>query len=160
MRILLATEGSEFSRAAVEKFCEMFGASDKVELLVVSAAEPTYVPAEPFAISAEYIQEANRFALEKAKSALAEADQQIRSGSPALASGFETRILDGEPEQVIVEEAEKWGADLIIVGSHGYGFWNRTFLGSVSNAVMHHAPCSVLVVRKKPADSDRNGKPS
>ena len=39
--------------------------------------------------------------------------------------------------------------DLIVVGSHGRGFWGR-LLGSVSDGVVHHAPCSVLVVRKPP----------
>ncbi len=53
------------------------------------------------------------------------------------------------PKESIVEEAQKWSADLIVLGSHGYGFWERMLLGSVSNAVVHHAPCSVLIVRNK-----------
>ena len=53
----------------------------------------------------------------------------------------------GRPAQVIVEAAERWGADVIVAGSHGHGFWGRLAIGSVSDAVLHHAPCSVLVVR-------------
>jgi nucleotide-binding universal stress UspA family protein len=49
---------------------------------------------------------------------------------------------------VIVEEAERWGADLIVMGSRGLGAWNRLLLGSVSSAVVHHAKCSVEIVRK------------
>src|SRR5687768_12130069 len=128
MKILLATEGSDFSRAAVEKCCEMFGRSSGTEIRIVSVAEPTYVPAEPFAISAGYIQEADRIALERAKLAVAEAEQHIRGASATLSADLQTKILGGEPERAIPEDAEKWGADLIIVGSHGYGFWNRTFL--------------------------------
>ena len=40
-------------------------------------------------------------------------------------------------------------ADLIIVGSHDYNRWERLLLGSVSDSVIHHAPCSVLLVRSK-----------
>ena len=64
-----------------------------------------------------------------------------------------TKALGTEPYFAVnlgtgtIEEAQNWGADLIIVGSHGYGFWSRALLGSVSNAVINHAPCSVLVVR-------------
>ena len=47
-----------------------------------------------------------------------------------------------------VETAEEFGSDLIIVGSHGYSRWERLLLGSVSQSVVHHAPCSVLVVRE------------
>ena len=55
---------------------------------------------------------------------------------------------------MIVEEAQNWEADLIIVGSHGHGFWKRSFLGSTSDKVIHNAPCSVLVVRKKVNHTD------
>ena len=53
----------------------------------------------------------------------------------------------GVPKQVILDEAERWGADLIVVGSHGYSAWDRFLLGSVSNAVAAHAKCSVEIVR-------------
>ncbi|MCB1025610.1 MAG: universal stress protein [Acidobacteria bacterium] len=55
-----------------------------------------------------------------------------------------SRAVDNE----IVEKAKRWNADLIIVGSHGRGFWGRVMLGSISDSLVHHAPCSVLVVRK------------
>lgn len=60
-----------------------------------------------------------------------------------------TELLNGSPESRIVEKAEEIEADLIIVGSHGYNRWERLLLGSVSDSVIHHAPCSVLVVRSK-----------
>ena len=61
-------------------------------------------------------------------------------------------IIGGPPSQVIVEEAQKWGADLIVMGSRGLGAWNRLLLGSVSNAVVHHAKCSVEIVRESKPD--------
>jgi nucleotide-binding universal stress UspA family protein len=59
----------------------------------------------------------------------------------------------GMPEQILLETAKEWNADLIVVGSHGRGFWGRMLLGSVTDALVHHAPCSVLVVRQTNAET-------
>ncbi|NOT61878.1 MAG: universal stress protein [Acidobacteria bacterium] len=53
----------------------------------------------------------------------------------------------GDPKQLLVNEAERWGADCIYVGSHGMGRLDRILLGSVSSAVAARAHCSVEVVR-------------
>jgi len=60
-------------------------------------------------------------------------------------------ILFGSPDGRIVETAEEMAADIIVIGSHGYKQWERLLLGSVSDSVVHHAPCSVLVVRSQTA---------
>lgn len=147
MKVLLATEGSEFSKAAIDKCCRIFEESENTQIRIVSAAEPTYVAAEPFAVSAEYVHAIDAATRKNAESILAEAEESVRKRFPDLAVDLSTTVVKGSPAQAIVEEAERWGADLIIVGSHGYGFWRRALLGSVSNAVVHQAPCSVLVVR-------------
>jgi nucleotide-binding universal stress UspA family protein len=54
----------------------------------------------------------------------------------------------GDPSQTICNLAKSWQADLIVVGSHGRKGLGELLLGSVSNYVMHHAPCSVLVVHR------------
>lgn len=147
MKVLLATEGSKFSEAAIEKCCKIFEESDNTQIRIISAAEPAFVAAEPLAASAAYILEMNEAAHAKAESLVAEAEETVRKHFPDMGDDLSTKVLKASPAQAIVEEAESWGADLIVVGSHGYGFWRRAFLGSVSNAVVHHAPCSVLVVR-------------
>ena len=53
----------------------------------------------------------------------------------------------GYPGRNICEEAQTWSADLILVGSRGLTGVQEMFLGSISNYVTHHAPCSVLIVR-------------
>jgi nucleotide-binding universal stress UspA family protein len=55
----------------------------------------------------------------------------------------------GDARSCIVDEAKEWGADLIVVGSHGYTGLKRLLLGSVAQSVVTHAPCSVEVVRGK-----------
>ena len=64
---------------------------------------------------------------------------------------LDARILPGPPQSVILDEAEDWRADLIVVGSHGYHAWKRFLLGSVSHSVVSHAKCSVEVVRCRSA---------
>jgi nucleotide-binding universal stress UspA family protein len=61
----------------------------------------------------------------------------------------ETVLREGTPEIEIVEEAKQWGADLIVIGSHGHTGFKRLVLGSVAHSVVAHAPCSVEVVRRK-----------
>jgi len=73
------------------------------------------------------------------------ADRLRRSGFVAVAS-----LRDGDPRQVIVDYARESGADLIVVGSHGKTGLDR-MLGSVSNSVARHAPCSVEIVRPSAA---------
>ncbi|MEM6614451.1 MAG: universal stress protein [Cyanobacteria bacterium P01_C01_bin.72] len=55
--------------------------------------------------------------------------------------------LSGNPGRMICELATNWSADLIVVGSRGLQGLKEMFLGSVSNYVTHHAPCSVLIFR-------------
>lgn len=69
----------------------------------------------------------------------------------------------GEPSLEICNVARNWGADLIIIGRRGHQGLSEIVLGSVSNYVVHHAPCSVLVVQGSAtpsnpdaADSDRD----
>ncbi len=67
----------------------------------------------------------------------------------ATARGVDTEFtqLTGNPGRMICELAGNWSADLILVGSRGLKGLKEMFLGSVSNYVTHHAPCSVLIVR-------------
>ncbi|MCC0177776.1 universal stress protein [Waterburya agarophytonicola K14] len=68
----------------------------------------------------------------------------------AIAAGIDAEYtqLTGNPGHTICELAETWSADLILVGSRGLKGLKEMFLGSVSNYVTHHAPCSVLIVRQ------------
>ena len=59
----------------------------------------------------------------------------------------ESAIRQGDPRISILEEAKEWGAELIIVGSHGRTGVERWLMGSVAEYVVRHASCSVEVVR-------------
>jgi nucleotide-binding universal stress UspA family protein len=78
---------------------------------------------------------------------LQDAAELLKKKNPELS--ISTAAINGSPKQVILEEAEKLGADLIVVGSHGRGTIGRFLLGSVSQAIALHAQSSVLIVRNK-----------
>lgn len=81
---------------------------------------------------------------------LAQLQQDIETAQK-MGIQAEHSLLTGEAAAVICNVAKSWNADLIIVGSHGRKGLGELLLGSVSNHVMHHAPCSVLVVHGEAA---------
>jgi len=103
---------------------------------------------ETWALPPDYFEQLDRAAREHAEAVEhAVVVKLARSlGSSLKVTGH---ILPGSPRSVILEEAERWAADLIVVGSHGYGAWHRFLLGSVSQAIVSHAKCSVEVVRTR-----------
>jgi nucleotide-binding universal stress UspA family protein len=80
----------------------------------------------------------------------------------AQATGVQAEFSQsaGDPPQAICTLAKSWGADLIVVGSHGRKGLGELLLGSVSNYVMHHAPCSVLVIHGGPKASPEEAEQS
>ena len=147
MRILLATDGSEYSNEAAKQCSVLIKSMQNVHIKVVTALDNfTPMAAEPFVTSAEFLENITSEMRENAENKVLEAKRIIREKNKVL--DVETEILIGLPKKLIVEEAEEWRADLIIVGSHGRGFWARNLLGSVSDALVHHSPCSVFVCKK------------
>jgi nucleotide-binding universal stress UspA family protein len=148
MKILIATDGSNFSRAAIEKCCGLLNLNDRPQIKIVSVYEQVAPMAtEPFAISAQYYQEMMDLARRQCETFAADSVEQIKKFLSAANLNIETEVRLGAPARVIIDEAKDWNADLIVVGSHGRGFWGRLTLGSVSDAIVHHAPCSVLIAR-------------
>jgi nucleotide-binding universal stress UspA family protein len=151
MRILLAIDGSVFSDRAVEELARRPWPSGS-EVRIISVVEPPMTPmTEPFVLPTLYWEEAEKAAQEQAREALNRALETIRSsqGESLQVSG---EILGGYPKQVILDDADRWEADLIVVGSHGRRGLTRLLLGSVSQAVAAHANCSVEIVKSREAE--------
>ncbi|KAK4595611.1 hypothetical protein RGQ29_013908 [Quercus rubra] len=68
----------------------------------------------------------------------------------------ETRIEHGDPRDVICQMTEKLGADVLVMGSHGYGLIKRALLGSVSNHCAQNVKCPVLIVKEPKSTSTKN----
>ncbi len=150
MKILLAIDGSKCSEVAVAEVARRPWPAD-TQVRIVSVVEPAApLVAEPYAGMMGYFEEIERIKRGQADGSVARAADALRAGRSA-ALQVSTEVLPGSPRRVIVEEAERWGADLIVMGSHGYRTWERMLLGSVSQAVAAHAQCSVEIVHcKKP----------
>lgn len=147
MKVILATDGTKYSNAAAEMLNKIsLSTNDEVKIVsVVDLAVPLAVD-----VYGGYLPdttELEKIAKENAAKILAEAADHVKAIVGSKGVTVTTEILFGSPESRIVETAEETHADLIIMGSHGYKSWERLLLGSVSSSVIHHAPCSVLVVR-------------
>ena len=149
MKILIATDGSDFSIEAIKKCSQIINKGKDTAIKVVSVYEQVPIMAtEPFAVSTEYITEMSKVLKIEAENHVSEAMTIIKSYMADAEIDFTSKVELGIPEKVIIETAQEWQADLIVVGSHGRGFWGRTMIGSTSDAIIHNAPCPVLVVRK------------
>lgn len=146
MRILLAVDGSASSDAAVEEISKRPWPPGS-EVKVITAAEmPIIVGIEPWGASPEYFEQIGKSIRLAAQDVIKRAMAKL-NGIEDKTLKISTEIIEGTPRQVIVDEAEDWHADLIVMGSRGLGAWNRLLLGSVSSGVLHHAGCSVEIVR-------------
>jgi len=147
MKILLATDGSAHSKAAVKEVANR-PLPPKTRVRIISVIDKVVLKRNigPLGVLSEYYAEANHNALKSAEDANEYAAKILREKNPILS--ITTAVIDGSPKSVILKEAEAFGADLIVVGSHGYGAVKRFMLGSVSHAVALHAKCSVEIVRK------------
>lgn len=152
MKILAATDGSDYSNAAIDKCAEILKFSGPSSIRVISIVEPLApVGVEPFGVSTNYYAEAEKEAEKNAEDVVGSARERLEKKLEGNDVKVETEVFFSRSTKgAIVEDAENWGADLIVVGSHGYGFVKRMLIGSVSDAVVKYAPCSVLVVRSQP----------
>jgi nucleotide-binding universal stress UspA family protein len=148
MKILIATDGSDFSRKAVEKSCEFLRPESGSEIKILSLVEPQKpMAAEPFGISDDYYLAREKNLLKLGERAVAEAEKIIEEKLGTAHVSLRADVFTGNVKRSILEAAETFKPDLIVVGSHGKDFFDRMLLGSVSDFVVHHAPCSVMVVR-------------
>ena len=147
MRILVAIDGSEHSDAVVDEIAHRHSPADG-EVRIISVVNPPMpLSAESLATSAGYHGELEKIERERARRATKKAASKLRKSLGGSSVKITTEILSGSPKRVILEEAESFGADLIVIGSHGHGALERFLLGSVSQAVALHAKCSVEIVR-------------
>jgi nucleotide-binding universal stress UspA family protein len=147
-KILLATDGSEFAERAARSIAERpWAPGTEVEVLsvvelVMGSAQALL---EPPLVETEQLEPLREAAMRRAQNAVAKAVEILSKTFPKISESISV-LLNG-PKNVIIEEADKWGADLIVVGSHGHRGIERFLLGSVSEGVALHAHCSVEVIR-------------
>lgn len=140
MKVLLPVDGSPYSNKAVRTVAERpWPAQSIVRVLAVvefvtpPIGEVVYTGGD----------------MEGARQEVQKLAARTAASLENMGLTIETAVREGDPRSVIVEEAEQWNAELIVMGTHGYTGLKRLLLGSVAQAVVAHAPCSVEVVRKR-----------
>jgi len=136
MRLLLAIDDSKFSEAATQAViaqCQLQGTEVKV-LNVVDLAIP--IPTSDAAGFRELSLKHGQEIVQRAERLLNKAGYKTQ-----------TAVEEGDPKSKIIDQAARWKAESIVMGSHGRKGVDRFFMGSVAEAISRHAPCSVEVVR-------------
>jgi nucleotide-binding universal stress UspA family protein len=142
-RILLATDGSEQAELAVLRAVELADATDSELHVVHVGVVPTFLKSYPGTLGYErrlyeQIEEMSRELLRKQS-------WRVKAAGGTVAR---THLRMGQVDLEILALAEELGADLIVMGSRGLGGVRRALMGSVSDSVVRHAHCPVLVVRE------------
>src|SRR5271167_1987726 len=136
-KILVAVDDSKFSAHAADVGIEL-AKPLKAKIAFVHVFDSSVGPSTMWSVPADQLMEMSE---REAKRVLAKFRKRAvaRSAVPEF-------LESGAPAARIVAAAKKWPADLIVMGSHGRGKIGGLLLGSVSQEVLHHAPCPVLVV--------------
>ncbi|MFG1621813.1 universal stress protein [Kribbella sp. NPDC049227] len=132
-RVVVGVDGSEVSAAAI-RFAFQEAARRRVGITAVHAAVPTRQHPS-LRVPADIVEQVDR-------QLFAEAMDSRRILVPGI--DVETKLVHSHPAQALIDESD--GAELIVVGSRGRGGFTGMLLGSVSQAVLHHAACPVAVV--------------
>jgi nucleotide-binding universal stress UspA family protein len=144
-RLLVAVDGSDGSNAAVEEALALAADLGAALTFAYVRRPPSLLLGDPF------YQHVLTGDFAKACSAVTEAME----AAAAVGIEAESEILEGDPCDEIVSLADNRGADLIVVGSRGYGALAGALLGSVSRAVLQHAHRPVLVAKQAAARERR-----
>ena len=136
MKLLVALDGSTGSDAVVREITSRPWPADS-ECCLLTAIDPFFFTKAPLLLA-------------EAKSS---AQETLRESTEALKNAglkVSTEVLLENPRHGIPKAACDWGADLIVMGSHGKGAFGRLLMGSTAQAVLRHAECSVEIVREAP----------
>lgn len=147
LRILVATDGSDCSVAALHSVANRVWPVGSVAKVI---SIPEFILfKDPSYLEKHEAKELGQASIDEAKSCVT-AGAKILSTS-ALKLYSEVPTFEERPYRVILNEADTWNADLIVVGSHGRSGFDRVVMGSVSEAVALHSRCSVEVIRQSEA---------
>jgi nucleotide-binding universal stress UspA family protein len=149
--IIVATDGSDTASEAASRGLALLRAVDKVLVVTVAdLADPDLAEDATGHAAAtmtpEEIETQNEEALSLGQANIDVTVEALRAG-PGLPSGLETRVLGGQAGPALCHLASDTEAIAIVMGSSGRGGIRRAVLGSVSDHVVRHAPCPVVVTR-------------
>jgi len=144
--ILVATDGSEEAKLALTTAADLTKSTNSE--LHIAYVFPTAVqrpfPNPILARPADEMEHELEEAMDQAQSFLDREVEQVKGEGVEVT---DTHLVRGRPERELVHIGEEIGAGLIVMGSRGLHGVRRALMGSVSDSVVRHAHCPVLVVR-------------
>jgi len=145
MKVLIPIDGSQHSEAAVGEVAgRAWPSGTEIRILTVMHSSVPLMPDPAFALAATHVEQLHEQRAQ-AGPLLQLAADRVRKSLPTVP--VTTKVLEGLPQEVIVKDATNWGADLIVLGSHGHGPRRQGLLGSVASSVAAEAPCAVEIIR-------------
>ena len=142
-KILVAVDGSEYSKKALEFACELAQKFDS-SLHIVHVPQGSAADRVMVLGGASIMIHAGREQIEKAGRTLIEAASGI--AEQKLPGNVTTELRGGDPAAEIVDAAAETDSDCVVIGSRGLGDFGGLLLGSVSHKVNHSAPCTCITV--------------
>jgi nucleotide-binding universal stress UspA family protein len=144
MKIVLGFDDSPHAQAALRWVCGQAWPSGLRVLVVSAVRAPVTAYAEVYAPAVAYPLDVTQD-LARHHEELAE---RARAELAAAGLAAESRVVTGDPREVLVDVARSEGADLVVMGSHGRTGFAKLVLGSVAAHVVGHAPCNVMVIKR------------
>jgi len=148
-KILLATDGSEEATLAAQTAVDIADKTNsELHVVHVGGLDYGYPSDDPSYAVPDYVymQQIQENLKQEARKAL---DAEVERVKAAGGRVVEAHLSMGSPDAEIVKLADDIGAGLIVIGSRGLGGIRRALIGSVSDSVVRHAHCPVLVVREE-----------
>jgi nucleotide-binding universal stress UspA family protein len=149
--ITVALDGSDHARRALEWLTTSWALPSSLGVRLLGVAEPQHYPSSAPGVLGTTLRAAVAALEAERRSAL---EAELSTAMKPLAAqlpGLEAAVITGMPADMIVRDIERRGTDLVVLGARGAGALTRLLLGSVSETVLTHAACSVLIVRPRQA---------
>jgi nucleotide-binding universal stress UspA family protein len=144
MKILIAIDGSDSSKTALESvLARPWPPNSEVKVLHV-IEPPSLLMGREMAGPDPEFETVWKALRDQAKDLVSKAAEKLREAK----FNVSTELVEGDPKSQIIDIANEWRADMIVLGSHGRTGLSRFLIGSVSQAVVRHSHCSVEIVRK------------
>ena len=141
MKILLPVDGSEVALEAVREALRLLHGGLRASFVLANVQEPATLYEIVRAHDAQVIEHVSDAA---GRHALEVAQQMLRAGG----AEFDSEIGSGDPGHTLVEIAEAFDCDMVIISARGVGMTGSAVLGSVANSVLHAAQMPVLIVKQ------------
>ena len=140
MKILIPLDGSDAALEAVHHCIGLVREGLRLSVVLANVQEPTYLYEMVLARDPELLGRASAAA---GAHALESGERLLK----AVGIAFDREVASGDPAHTLVDIAERFGCDAVVMGSRGSGRLRHALLGSVANEVLHASPVPVTIIK-------------